>query len=87
MHSMRHATRPHASGSWTNGKTSSITDATPSRGSCLRSRSPAIYSVAGAGVEFLIGFTRLGSLLALLLDREEVSEIQKHLMWVGRGNS
>jgi hypothetical protein len=32
----------------------------------------------------LIGFTRLGNLLALL-DREEVREIQKHLVWVGRG--
>ena len=38
----------------------------------------------GAGLELLIGYTRLGNLLALL-DREEVPEIQKHLVWVGRG--
>jgi hypothetical protein len=38
----------------------------------------------GAGLELLIGHTRLGNLLALL-DREEVPEIQKHLVWVGKG--
>jgi hypothetical protein len=38
----------------------------------------------GAGLELLIGYTRLGNLLALL-DREEVPETQKHLVWVGRG--
>lgn len=38
----------------------------------------------GAGLELLIGYTRLGNLLALL-DREEVPEVQKHLVWVGRG--
>lgn len=32
----------------------------------------------GAGLELLIGYTRLGNLLALL-DREEVPEIHKHL--------
>jgi hypothetical protein len=32
----------------------------------------------GARLELLIGYTRLGNLLALL-DREEVPEIQKHL--------
>ena len=37
----------------------------------------------GAGLELLIGYTRLGNLLALL-DREEVPEVQKHLVWVGR---
>jgi hypothetical protein len=37
----------------------------------------------GAGLELLIGYTRLGNLLGLL-DRQEVSEIQKHLVWVGR---
>jgi len=37
----------------------------------------------GAGLELLIGCTRLGNLLALL-DREEVAEVQKHLVWVGR---
>jgi hypothetical protein len=37
----------------------------------------------GAGLELLIGYTRLGNLLALL-DREEIPEIQKHLVWVGR---
>jgi len=36
----------------------------------------------GAGLELLIGCTRLGNLLALL-DREEVPEIQKHLVWTG----
>jgi hypothetical protein len=37
----------------------------------------------GAGFELLIGYTRLGNLLALL-HREELPEIQKHLVWVGR---
>lgn len=37
----------------------------------------------GAGLELLIGYTRLGNLLAML-DREEVPEVQKHLIWVGR---
>jgi hypothetical protein len=36
----------------------------------------------GAGLELLIGYTRLGNLLALL-DREEVPEVQKHLVWTG----
>ena len=36
----------------------------------------------GAGLELLIGHARLGNLLALL-DREEIPEIQKHLVWVG----
>jgi hypothetical protein len=40
----------------------------------------------GAGLELLIGYTRLGNLLALL-DREEVPEIHKHVLWVGRGTS
>jgi len=39
----------------------------------------------GAGLELLIGYTRLGNLLALL-DREEVPEIQKHLVWVCQSN-
>jgi hypothetical protein len=39
----------------------------------------------GAGLELLIGYTRLGNLLGLL-DREEVPEIQKHLLWVGQSN-
>jgi hypothetical protein len=39
----------------------------------------------GSGFELLIGFTRLGNLLGLL-DREEVPETQKHLVWIGRGN-
>ena len=39
--------------------------------------------LGGAGLELLIGYTRLGNLLALL-DREEVPEVQKHLVWVGR---
>ena len=37
----------------------------------------------GSGLELLVGYTRLGNLLALL-DREEVPEIHKHLVWVGR---
>jgi hypothetical protein len=34
-------------------------------------------------LELLIGYTRLGNLLALL-DREEGAETKKHLVWVGR---
>jgi len=33
--------------------------------------------------EMLVGYTRLGNLLGLL-DREEVPQAQKHLIWVGR---
>jgi hypothetical protein len=40
----------------------------------------------GEGLELLVGFTRLGNLLALL-DREEVPEIKKHLVWVGRASN
>jgi hypothetical protein len=40
----------------------------------------------GSGIEFLMGYTRLGN-LSRLLDRQEVSEVQKHLVWVGRGMS
>jgi hypothetical protein len=36
----------------------------------------------GSGLELLVGFTRLGKLLGML-DREEVPEVQKHLVWVG----
>ncbi|HEY6620219.1 MAG TPA: hypothetical protein VIY68_11770 [Steroidobacteraceae bacterium] len=36
-----------------------------------------------AGLELLIGYNRLGNLLALL-DRKEVPETHKHLVWVGR---
>jgi hypothetical protein len=36
------------------------------------------------GYELLVGYTRLGNLLGLL-DREEIPEVQKHLIWVGRG--
>jgi hypothetical protein len=35
------------------------------------------------GFELLVGFTRLGNLLGML-DREEVKETQRHLVWVGR---
>jgi hypothetical protein len=35
------------------------------------------------GFELFVGFTRLGKLLGLL-DREEVAETQKHLVWVGK---
>jgi len=37
----------------------------------------------GAGYELLVGYTRLGNLLGML-DREEVPESRKHLIWVGR---
>lgn len=37
----------------------------------------------GSGYELLVGYTRLGNLLGML-DRREVSEVQKHLVWVGR---
>jgi hypothetical protein len=37
----------------------------------------------GNGFELLVGYTRLGNLLGML-DREEVPESQKHLVWVGR---
>jgi hypothetical protein len=37
----------------------------------------------GGGLELLVGYTRLGNLLGLL-DREEVSEVQKHLVWLGQ---
>jgi hypothetical protein len=37
----------------------------------------------GSGFELLVGYTRLGNLLGVL-DRQEVSEVQKHLVWVGR---
>jgi hypothetical protein len=40
----------------------------------------------GEGFELLVGYTRLGNLLGLL-DREEVSELQKHLVWIGRANA
>lgn len=36
-----------------------------------------------SGFELLVGYTRLGNLLGML-DREEVPEFQKHLVWVGR---
>jgi hypothetical protein len=36
------------------------------------------------GYELLVGFTRLGNLLGLL-DREEIAEVARHLVWVGRG--
>jgi hypothetical protein len=38
----------------------------------------------GSAYELLVGYTRLGNLLGML-DREEVKEAQKHLVWVGRG--
>jgi hypothetical protein len=38
----------------------------------------------GSRLELLVGYTRLGNLLGLL-DRQEVSEVQRHLVWVGRG--
>jgi hypothetical protein len=38
------------------------------------------------GYELLVGYTRLGNLLGLL-DREEVPESSKHLVWVGKPTS
>jgi hypothetical protein len=38
----------------------------------------------GSGLELLIGYTRLGNLLGML-DRQEISEVQKHLVWMGKG--
>jgi hypothetical protein len=35
------------------------------------------------GYELLVVFTRLGNLLGLL-DRQQVPEVQRHLVWVGR---
>jgi hypothetical protein len=40
----------------------------------------------GAGFELLVGYTRLGNLLGML-DREEVAEANRLLVWVGRGIS
>jgi hypothetical protein len=40
----------------------------------------------GGGLELLVGYTRLGNLLGLL-DRQEVAEVQKHLVWVGRASN
>jgi hypothetical protein len=37
----------------------------------------------GSGLELLVGYTRLGNLLGML-DRQEVSETKKHLVWIGR---
>ena len=36
------------------------------------------------GYELLVGHTRLGNLRGLL-DREEVAEAKRHLVWPGRG--
>jgi len=38
---------------------------------------------SSVGYELLVGCTRLGNLLGLL-DREEIPEAQRHLLWVGR---
>jgi hypothetical protein len=40
---------------------------------------------SSSGLELLVGFTRLGNLLGLL-DREEIPEAQKHLVWVGQAS-
>jgi hypothetical protein len=37
------------------------------------------------GFELLVGFTRLGNLLGML-DRQEVKETQKHLVWIGKAS-
>jgi hypothetical protein len=38
---------------------------------------------SSVGYEMLVGSTRLGNLLALL-DRQEIPEVARHLVWVGR---
>jgi hypothetical protein len=38
---------------------------------------------SGARFDLLVGFTRLGNLLGML-DRQEIPEAQKHLVWIGR---
>lgn len=40
---------------------------------------------SSVGYELLVGYTRLGNLLGML-DREELSESQKHLVWIGRAS-
>jgi hypothetical protein len=37
----------------------------------------------GGGYELLVGYTRLGNLLGML-DRQDVSDTHRHLVWVGR---
>lgn len=39
---------------------------------------------SNVGYELLVGYTRLGNLLGLL-DREEIAEAKRHLVWIGRG--
>lgn len=34
-------------------------------------------------MEVLVGFTRLGNSLGIL-DREEVPEVDRHLVWIGK---
>jgi len=57
------------------------TPGSSSPGECTTHERPTRRRMAG--LELLIGYTGLGNLL-VLLDREEVPEIQKHLIWVGR---
>jgi len=38
---------------------------------------------SNVGYQLLVGFTRLGNLLGLL-EREEIPEVKRHLVWVGR---
>jgi hypothetical protein len=58
-------------------------------GPAIGEQPPVVVSAellgGGEGLELLVGFTRLGNLLAML-DRQEVSEVQKHLVWVGRSS-
>ena len=42
-----------------------------------------LLGVGGGGIELLVGYTRLGNLLGML-DRQEVPEVDKHLVWIGR---
>jgi hypothetical protein len=42
-----------------------------------------LLGFGGGGFELLVGYTRLGNLLGML-DRQEIKETQRHLVWVGR---
>jgi hypothetical protein len=48
----------------------------------MRHRTGIIDIGTNIGSQLLVGYTRLGNLLGLL-DREEIPEMQKHLVWVG----
>lgn len=51
----------------------------------LKQKADAAKPLVGSnvGYEHLVGYTRLGNLLGLL-DREEIAEAKRHLVWDGR---